>query len=441
MKNKEKLERFISEQGYDSALWFIEFVNETSQQLRIRDIEDKKNYLAGKGHIVTKRPLEYFAGKPVDPRKVVLQYARSLIEYAVSYLLGNGITYSGDEQIVRELNKLNKRLFDGIDYDIVENVYSYGNAWELLYNSNDIVKSSLIDPLDAYPIIDNQGEYIAFVECYTVNGVTQWNVFVDREVHKYSDAGGEVHLLGTYRNIGGLPINYRNSNPLDTVFGMSDLDNYISILDNIEEVFSKSLDGYYRLMHGILVQKGNLITNYDVPQHGTGYGIILETDGELEIVKSAFDHQAFETLYNYLMMSLMDISSSPAVAMGKVDISNLSEISLKLTFTNTNLRSKHRERFIKEGLYQRLDKLRVLLEAQGKYYSNEAWDSINITFNYAMPTSQTDIINNLKTLREMDAVSRETMMKYAEYITDIGSELQTLQREKNEQDATDTPQR
>jgi hypothetical protein len=97
----------------------------------------------------------------------------------------------------------------------------------LLYNSANVVKSSLIDSSDAYPVFsDAEGEYIAFVQSYTVNNVTYWSMFIDDEVYKYNNAGGDVHLEGTNRNIGGLPINYCNSNPLDDVFGRSDIEDY-----------------------------------------------------------------------------------------------------------------------------------------------------------------------------------------------------------------------
>jgi len=438
--NKEKLQQFIREQGYDPVHWFVDFVNETSQQLRIRDIIDKKEYLAGR-HAISDRPAEMFAGKLIEPRKVVLQYARRLIEYATSYIIGNGFTYSGDQELVKEINKLNKKVFNSIDYDIVKNVYSYGNAWELLYNSSNGVKSSLIDSSDAYPVLSNaEGEYIAFVQSYTVNNVTYWNVYVDEEVYKYNNAGGEIQLEGTFRNIGGLPINYRNSSPLDDVYGRSDLDDYISVLDSQEDLLSKAIDGFYRYITGIPVIKGQMLTNYELPSHVAGGGIVLDSDADFYFANNEFDHQAFESLYSHLMMSLMDVSGTPSVAMGKVDISNLSEISLKLTYTMANLKGKITERYIKDGLYQRLDKLRVMLEAQGKHFTEEAWDSITITFKYAMPTSETDIINNLKMLREMGAVSLEGIMKHTEYVTDVASEFEQMDNEKRKQATVDTVQ-
>lgn len=437
--NKEKLQQFIHEQGYDPVYWFVEFVNETSQQMRIRDIIDKKEYLAGK-HKVTERPAEMFAGKLIEPRRVVLQYARRLIEYATSYIIGNGFTYSGDQNLVKEINKLYKRVFNGIDYDIVKGVYSYGNSWEHVYRTNNDVKSRLIDAADSYPVIDNEGEYIAFIESYTVNNTTYWNVYVDEEVFKYNNVGGDIQLAGTYKNIGGLPINYRNSNPIDDVFGRSDVEDYISILDSQEDLLSKAIDGFYRYISGIPVIKGQMLTNYELPSHVAGGGIVLDSDADFYFANNEFDHQAFETLYSHLMTALLDVSGTPSVALGKTDVSNLSEVSLRLLYGQAVEKGKITERYIKEGLYQRLDKLRLLLEAQGKYYSNEAWDSINITFQFNTPSSDTEAISNLAKLRDMNAISIKSIMKHGKYIDDVAVELEQIEEEKHKQVNTDTLQ-
>lgn len=427
--NKEKLQQFIKEQGYDPNYWFIEFVNQPSEQLRIRDILDKKEYLAG-DHAINKRLPEAFAGKMIEPRKVVLQYARRLIEYATSFIIGNGFTYSGDQELVKEINKLNKKVFNSIDYDIVKNVYSYGNSWEILYNSAKDIKSSIIDAADAYPVITNtEGEYIAFVQSYEVNNISYWNVFIDNEVIKYNNVGGAVKYVGTSKNIGGLPINYRNSNPLDEVFGRSDLDDYISVLNNQEDLLSKALDGFYRYITGIPVVRGQMMTNYDLPKHIVGGGVILDSDADFFFAHNQFDHKAFETLYGHLMTSLLDVSGTPASAMGKQDISNLSEVSLRLLYVQASEKARITERYIKEGLYERLERIRRLLESQGKHFTDEQFDSLSINFQYAVPSSETDIISNLKSLREINAISLESLLKHNPYVSDVASELELIQNE------------
>jgi SPP1 family phage portal protein len=424
------LQEYINEQGYNTNNWFLEFTNEVSQQQRIMDIIKKKEYLAG-SHKINNRPPEMFNGKPFEPRRIVLNYGARLIEYATSYLVGNGITYSGDQDIVTEIQRVYKNGFEQIDFDIVQSVYAYGNAYEYVYIKDGKIRSKMIDCADSYPVIDNDGEYVGFVESYTTNNVTFWNVHDGVTVTKYSNAGGELQLRGRFTSISGLPVLYRNENPLDSTFGRSDLDDYVGILDNMEDLISKSTDAFYKHVTGIPIIKGQKLKGDDtLPTEVVGGGLTLDSDSEFYFANNEFNHDSFKTLYSHLMMSLMDVSGTPSVAMGKVDVSNLSEISLKLLFSVANLKAMITERYIKEGLKSRLESIRKLLEIQGKKFTEEQWDSINITFQYAMPTSESDIIDNLKVLKEIGGLSLESLLKHNPYVTDVTSELERLSGEK-----------
>lgn len=129
------------------------------------------------------------------------------------------------------------------------------------------------------------------------------------------------------------------------------------------------------------------------------------------------------------MTSLLDVSCTPAVSMGKVDISNLSEVSIKLLFSLANIRAMISEKFIKEGMKQRHDKFRRLLEMQGKRFKDQEWDTLDITFQYAMPQSEKDIIDNLTKLKEMGAISIESILVHSPYTTDVNSEMVRLSSE------------
>lgn len=422
------LQEYINEQGYDTY-WFMEFTEDMNQQMRINDIINKKEYLAG-SHKINNRPPEMFNGKPFEPRRIVLNYGARLIEYATSYLVGNGITYSGDQDVVTEIQRVYKNGFDISDFDIVQSVYSYGNAWEYLYVKDRRIRSIMIDCADAYPVIDHDGAYVAFVESYTTGNVTYWNVYYDDRVEKYSNAGGHIQHRGTFNNLSGLPVLYRNENPSDNIFGRSDLDDYIQIVDSMEDLISKSTDAFYKHVTGIPVVKGQKLSNDDtLPVEIIGGGLTLDSDAEFYFANNEFDHDAFKTLYSHLMMSLMDISGTPSVAFGRAEISNISEVSLKLLFSVANLKALMAERYIKEGLRDRLDKIRRLLEAQGKRFTEEQWDSITVTFQYAMPTSEKDIIDNLVKLKEIGGLSLESILKHNPYVTDVTSELERLSNE------------
>lgn len=420
------INEFISEYGYNNN-WFVEFVNDTVNQQRIMKVLDIKEYLAGE-HAINKRPPEMFNNKPFIPRKIVLQYAKRLLEFSTAYLIGNKITLTGNEKVVDAVTAIYKNGYDKIDFDIVHNVNRFGNSYEYTYVKDGKITSKLIDAADSYPVIDSDNEYIAFVESYTINNVSFYNVYYQDRVEKYSDAGGELHLKGTYNNLTGLPVIYRNDNPIDDVFGRSDLEDYITILDSMEDLISKSVDAFYKYITGIPIIKGQQLKG-ELPTETVGAGINLDSDADFYYAQNKFDHAAFETLYKHLMTSLLDVSCTPAVSMGKVDISNLSEVSIKLLFSLANIRAMISEKFIKEGMKQRHDKFRRLLEMQGKRFKDQEWDTLDITFQYAMPQSEKDIIDNLTKLKEMGAISIESILVHSPYTTDVNSEMVRLSSE------------
>lgn len=74
----------------------------------------------------------------------------------------------------------------------------------------EIDGSKVFDPLDSFPVYDDKGVYMAFVEHWsdTVSGVSYYNVYEPDTVTEYSDEGGTMQELAQYRNLSGLPIHY-----------------------------------------------------------------------------------------------------------------------------------------------------------------------------------------------------------------------------------------
>ncbi|WDF52323.1 phage portal protein [Paenibacillus sp. KACC 21273] len=423
------IQGFINDFGYGNE-WFVEYCSDIHQQTRITDILDTKEYLSGQ-HAINTRPNEMFNGKVFVPRKIVLQYAKRLLEFSTAYLVGNKITLTGHEEVVSAIKEVYKNGYDKIDFDNVSNVNRYGNSYEYVYIKDGKITSKIFDPADSYPVFNSENEYIAFVEFYTVHNVSFYNIYYPERVEKHSNAGGSLLKTGTYSNLSGLPTIYKNDNPLDSNFGRSDLIDYKSILDSMEDLLSKSTDAFYKHIVGIPIVKGQQLTNAGLPTEIVGGGLVLDSDADFKFENNEFNHDAFETLYKHLMMSLLDISSTPGVVLGKTDISNLSEVSIKLLFSLSNLKAMISEKFIKESIKDRLYKIRTLLEYKGIKFTDEQFNTIDIVFQYAMPQSEKDVIDNLSKLKEMGAISIESILSQSPYTNDIVAEMARLSKENN----------
>jgi len=183
------LQQYIKEK-YNDPYWFVEFVNEIHNQQRVQDVVAKKEYLNG-SHAILKRQSYKYNGKEFHPRKIVLQYAKTLLNFQKAYLLQYPVTLTGDKKVIEEFSKVNKKAkFDRTNIKLLDKVLKYGMCAEYLYIDNGVIKSKILDPSEFYPLYDHEQNLIAVVEAYIVDGISYYTVFTDKTVEKYSDAGG-----------------------------------------------------------------------------------------------------------------------------------------------------------------------------------------------------------------------------------------------------------
>lgn len=412
--------------------WFISECNSFYHINRINKIIDIKEYLSGK-HLINNRPIEMWNGKQFEPRRIVLQYAKTVLNFSTSYLLKNPVTISGEETDVSIMKGVYKRgKFNRVDLDIMDKMVKYGSVYEYVFiNKDKQIKSKIINPEDSFPIYNEQGELIAFIEHYTTDyNVGYYNIFTDNTVQKWNDVGGNLNYLGEFNNLSGLPVVYKNLNELDNTIGRSDLEDYINILDNMEDLISKYTDSIYKFLNPIPVvigQKLNIKGNHgEIPKDLVGVGLNLDDGSDAKFVHGQLDFESFESVWNILKQALLDISNTPAISMNNTDISNLSEVSIKLLFSLADIKAGLNERYIREGFEQRFEKIKKLLKLQG---IDIDINNLDIVFMYARPMNETDIIENIKVLRELGAISLQTTLENSPMIYDVGNEIERLGKE------------
>jgi len=411
--------------------WFVDEVSEYHHQRRVNDIIDKKEYLSGY-HNILKRGAETYNGKVYEPRKVVLQYVQTIVNFQTSYLLKNPITLTGDKHVVSEYKKIyRKGKYNRIDFDILDSIVKYGNAYEYIYfDKEGKVTSKLIKPENSFPVFNHENHLIAFIESYVADFSDYYIVYYEDRVEQWSNVGdADLKLMNTYKNISGLPICYKNQNELDDNFGRSDLDDIIGILDNMEDLLSKFTDSFYKHHNPIPVVVGQQLKGDGLNQNVVGGGIVLDDGADFKMISNELDFQSFESIYKTLKQALLDISNTPAVSMNNTDVSNLSEVSMKLLFQLADIKAGLNEKYIREGLEKRFEKIRKILSVVGVQINEETFDTLNVVFQYSRPTNEKDIIDNLSKLREIGAVSIETILNNAPYINDVGEEQQRLSME------------
>ncbi|RBP95384.1 SPP1 family phage portal protein [Cytobacillus firmus] len=240
-----------------------------------------------------------------------------------------------------------------------------------------------------------------------------------------------MRLVERFANLSGLPIVYHNDNEISDVEDRSELDDWISILDSMEDLISKYTDSFYKFIDPIFVTQGQQLKGEALPSEVIGKGINLDDGADAKFVGNQLDYKSFETIYKTLLQSLLDTSQTPAVSMNKTDISNLSEVSIKLLFQLANIKAGMNEQFIREGLEERFEKIRKLLGYKGIKFSDDEFETIDVVFQYATPSNDKEIIENLQALREMGAISLIGVLEDSPYTSDVQFELDRIVSEGN----------
>jgi len=423
------LEQYIQVKYGNKVDWFIDEVTTFENEQRILDTIAIREYLSGK-HDILKRPTYKYNGQEITPRRIVINMAKTIVNFKTQYLLKNPVTLIGDKELVDRLNKVNKLgRFDDKNEKILSRLLKYGQVYEYLYiNNKGQIDSKLINADEGTPIFNRNNELIAFIEHYVFDGISYWIVYTEDYVQEWTNEGGEVYLSNTYVNVTGLPIVYMSEDETTSIQGRSDLTDYVNILDNMEDVISKYVDSMYKFMNPIPVAIGQQLKD-TLPSEVVGGGINLDDGADFKMVTNELDSKSFELVYKTLNQTLLDVSSTPAVSMNKTDISNLSEVSIKLLFSLADTSAGVYENYLINGFFERYYKIIKLLNLRGANITDEQLVSLDFKFIYNTPSNNKEILDNMKTQFDMGAISRETIIENSPYIKDSVLELKRIDGE------------
>ncbi len=425
------LREYIKKYYDNSPVWFQDEVTKQWHIERIQNILDLKEYLSGK-HAILYRPNEQYNGKPYKTRKIVLQLAKTLLNFETSFLLKNPVTLTSEDKQTLEVFKevYSKARYNSIDFKILDKVVKYGETYEYVYiDENGNITSRIIPAEDSYPVFDETGNMIAFIEFYTVDGISYYILYTENEVIQYTDDSGELHIIGRFKNISGLPIQYKTINELDSCKGRSSLEDYISIIDSLEDLISKYHDGLYKFISGIPVLKGTSLITKDgrgtVDPSTVGYMLQIDDAADFKIEQNKMDSASFKAMYEILMAQLLNISQTPSIAMNAIEISNLSETSIRMMYSLSSTKARLNEDALLDGFIQRWDKIKKLLALKGIQVSGD----ISCTFEYDIPLNAAEVINNITTLKQNGLISLETALAKVPYVYDVSTEIQRIKSE------------
>ena len=100
------IQEYIDKQYDGSATWFMEEVNQKNHVARIAGVVANMDYLAGR-HKVLSREDCYYKGKVLRTRKTILNYAKTVLRFHDTFLLGKKVSLSSkDNETVNTFNDI-----------------------------------------------------------------------------------------------------------------------------------------------------------------------------------------------------------------------------------------------------------------------------------------------------------------------------------------------
>ena len=410
------------------ALWFKEEVKRPQHRRRISNVIVNKDYLRGNHEVLNREDAQY-KGRELISRKTIIQYAKTVIDFHNTYMLGKPVTLTGNETTVKTFNDIYKLgNYDMTDYRILDRVNKFGDAYEVVFIQDGIIKSKVLDSADCYPVYTDLGEYVAFIEHWrdAISCVNYWNVYYPTYVENWCDEGGEEHMYNSGINVCGLPVHYHNFNDEDYLFGESLLTDLKPLLDELEDIYSKLGDAIYvNTLNPLNVSMGVRLDS-SIPADAAGYVLNLEQGGEFKVVSTMMDYENIKFYVESLKTMINEIACIPAV-LSNSEVANISEMSMKMLFHLSTIKAMSNEKWLTIGMQERFDKWRKLLGMQGI----NANDFVGIEFNLNMPIDTKEQFENLQIMRNMGAISVQTVMEQSELIKDTSIEMARIKKEGN----------
>lgn len=423
----DRLSYYIEKQYGNNPRWFQEEVIQGNHAKRINDVINNRDYLAGRHKVLLRQDSQY-KGKTLIVRKTILNYAKTVIRFHNTYLLGKPVQLSCKDENTANTFADIYRLghYDTVDYQIIDRVNKFGDAYEAIYVDNGVIKSKVLDNACSYPVYDDIGEYISFIEHWTdaYTAITYWDVYYPNYVEHWNNEDGVEHLVSTERSV-GLPIHYHNFNDEDYNFGLSMLVDIKPIMDDLEDIMSKLGDAIYvNTLNPMPVATGQRIES-SIPADATGYVLNLDV-GDFKYANCNIDYNTIKLYLDNMKQFLNDVSNIPSVLGSNTSIANISEVSMQILLMMANLNADETKKWLNLGFKERFKRFQKILNMQGI----SAESDVDVIYNVSMPVASTEMIANLKELQEMGAISRETIMEKSEIITDVDVEKKRLEGEE-----------
>lgn len=429
-----KLEQYILKQYGNSPDWFKQEVELPYNMLIQSHAVTNKLYLEGQ-HEILKRTDSTYQDKVFKTTKLILQNSKTIENFHSSLLMGKNVSLSGSDNLVEEMNKVYRNGYHKANFNIVQNLFRYGNSYEYNYIENNKIKCKILNSEDCCPIYDNMGEYIGLINHFTdaITNISVYVIYSEDKVTTYSDEGGSLVITNQANNLSGLPVHYKQT--FSDAVGKSSLEDIKPILDTLEVILSKGIDSIQTLSMNPLAYTSGQRINEGINSTGGTYCLSLEDGATFGYAQSQLDSQSIKLILDQLHLNLNIVAQIPSVVLGASNPSNISEVSLELLFclsyNQANLTKQYLDNF--NTRHEQIIKLMAMKGIE----INEA-EFIDVVYNYSKPSDTGNTIDMLSKMYNDGTLSKQSYAELSPLINNSDVELERLKGEIEVRGTSDT---
>lgn len=316
---KDKRKEYKKMQDKLGLNWYQNEIRKTEHMQRINTVADIDSYLL-REHKVLQRPDFKFKDKEFQTAKIILQTIKTIVNFHVSYTVGNSVSLTGNKEMVELMGRVySKGLFAQRDYEITTQLIKYGNAWEYIYLKDGKIMSKVFINDECYPCFDDKGNYYAFIEYWKDkdSGAEYHTIYYPDRVEIYEDN----KLVDTKDNLTGLPIHYKSITPSAyTQFGEPFVTDLIPIINQVENLLSKLDDAVTTLSLNPVATISGRVPDEPIDSNIVGACIALEDGGEFKYATVEMDHSNIKQELDSLLMQFYGIACVPSSVLGQSNV-------------------------------------------------------------------------------------------------------------------------
>lgn len=416
---------------------------------RIPDLEKLKKYYNGENDIQGRK-----REKGLPNNRISHGYPYYIATVATGYLVGSPVTYSLDGENTAFntiLDAYDSSNIESVDIEIATNASIYGRGIELVYNDeNSQARSVSLDPMDSFVVYGDTVDHPALLGVRLFKriegGVSRCfaDVYSHKDKQQFSGTGwGALEEVASSRE--GHPfdkmpmIEYWNNGD-----EKGDFERVLSLIDAYDAVESDRVNDKQQFTDAILVTRGftGLDDEAEVDEKGNPiedkrtdtqklndqkWLVLPDKESDAQWLVKQLSQGDTEILKDAIKSDIHKFSMVPDLSDEQFS-GNSTGVAMRFKLLGLEQLTKSKERWFKEGLYERLRLYANFMGLKGQQALDP--NKVELAFTRSLPVNDLEIAQTVQTLSGL--VPGELLLGQIPFITDPKKALELLKKEKAE---------